>query len=230
MLKTCRIVNKTEDMISEPCVDGEIWVKALYPMLGYFENDAATEAAFALGGWIRTGDVGHFTREGLYYITDRLKDMIKVRGWQVSPAELEDVLMMHPDIIDAAVIGAALPEPSTEEEIHAFIVARPDSGLDEAAVKQFMRERLARFKIASDVFFMKELPRNPTGKIVRRNLKTVYAAFVVEEEKRKYFEQRRIPDFAPPIVHEVIGNEHGTDCTCIKCENGDKENRAEEAV
>ena len=250
-----RIVDKDEVEIEEPCVDGEIFVKAEYPMLGYFNNEAATQSAFAPGGWIRTGDVGHVDENGLYFITDRKKDLIKIHGWQVSPTELEEVLLMHDNIVDAAVIGVNLKQPSTEEEPHAYIVRRPGSQLSEDDVKAWMRLRLARFKVAEKIMFMDSLPRNPTGKILRRFLPSAYDNHCEAMKKKEVVEQNRIPGFAPEIRHgsgvdtqiivtpadekcepvasmdgasdgivEVIRREHGTDCTCLECENDYKEN------
>ncbi len=166
--------------ITEPDLNGEIFIKPNYPMLGYYNNETASKAAFAAGGWIKTGDVGHFNKDGLYYITDRKKDLIKIRGWQVSPAELEEVLLMHPDVLDAAIIGHKMPPPSTEEVPHAYVVLHEVSSLTTQDVQDFMAVRLARFKVAEQVFFMESLPRNPTGKIIRRMLKPMYEESVRE--------------------------------------------------
>lgn len=156
-------------------------------MLGYFNNDTASNAAFAPGGFIRTGDLGHVSENGLYYITDRKKDVIKVRGWQVSPAECEEALLMHPDIKDAAVIARKLPEPSTEEVVQAYVVVKEACSLTERDVVNHMRAEVSKYKVPQEVFFMEALPRNPTGKIIRRLIPSEY----LEYTRRKSFEEER---------------------------------------
>lgn len=131
-------------------------------------------AAFAPNGWIRTGDVGKLGTNGLYYITDRKKDLIKTRGWQVSPAEVEEVMLMHPKVLDAAVIGAKVPGPSTEEFAQAYIVLKKGATLTTEEVKAWARKHLAAYKVPQDVFFLETLPRNPTGKIIRRLIRPQY--------------------------------------------------------
>ena len=137
-------------------------------MLGYLNDETATIAAFAPFGWLRTGDVGLVGENGLYYITDRKKDVIKVRGWQVSPAEVEEVLLTHKDLKDAAVVGAKMPEPSTDETVQAYVVLKEGSTLTEAELKAWMLVKIARYKVPEEVYFLDTLPRNPTGKIIRR--------------------------------------------------------------
>lgn len=138
-------------------------------MLGYLNNPIATSDTFTPGGWISSGDIG-FVRDGTWYVTDRNKDIIKVRGWQVSPTELESVLLQHDDIVDAGVIGVQLSK-APEEVPRAFVVRRPGSTVTEYDARSWMSERLARYKQVDRVIFLKEIPRNPAGKIVRRFLK-----------------------------------------------------------
>ena len=137
-------------------------------MMGYLNNPAATLEAFSHDGWVRTGDVG-YTRDGKWYVVDRTKDLIKVRGWQVSPVEIEAALLEHRLIIDAAVIGVAGQDGTGEVPI-AFVVKAEDS-LQEDDVKSFLAGRLARYKGVDAVVFIDAIPRNPTGKILRRVLR-----------------------------------------------------------
>ena len=147
---------------------GEIYIKSHFSMLGYLNNPIATAEAFAPGGWIRSGDVG-YVKDFKWYVPDRKKDVIKVKGWQVSPTELEGVLLLHEDIIDAGVIGTQTA--NTFDGIpRGFVVRRPGSTVTENDVKIWMRERLVRYKQVDRVIFVTEIPRNPTGKILRRLL------------------------------------------------------------
>ena len=153
-------------------------------MLGYLNNETATQAAFAPIGWVRSGDVGKRGSNGLYYITDRKKDLIKVRGWQVSPAEIEEVILMNSNVLDAAVVGCKLPEPSRDECAHAYIVLKNDVTLTTHQVKDWVERHLAAYKIPKEVFFMESLPRNPTGKLIRRSIQTEYVEFTRRKSER----------------------------------------------
>lgn len=150
-------------------VEGEIHVKPPHPMKGYLNNASGTADAFSEDGWVRTGDVG-YVKEGRWYVIDRTKDLIKVRGWQVSPAEIETVLVEHPEIADAAVIGIAARD-GTGEVPQGFIVRAQGSQIQEEDVRSFLGERLARYKQVDEVVFVDRIPRNPTGKILRRVLR-----------------------------------------------------------
>jgi hypothetical protein len=140
-------------------------------MRGYLNNEKATSEVFTADGWIRSGDVGYI-KQGRLYVVDRTKDLIKVRGWQVSPAEIECTLLEHPNIIDAAVIGIKALDDSGETP-QAFVVREAQSELNEKDVKDFLGRRLARYKGVSKVEFVDTIPRNPTGKILRRVLRDV---------------------------------------------------------
>jgi hypothetical protein len=138
-------------------------------MKGYLNNEKATSEAFTADGWIRSGDIG-YVKEGRWYVVDRTKDLIKVRGWQVSPAEIECTLLEHPNVIDAAVIGIKALDDSGETP-QAFIVRDSQSEINEKDIKDFLGRRLARYKGVSKVEFVDAIPRNPTGKILRRVLR-----------------------------------------------------------
>jgi hypothetical protein len=148
---------------------GEIHIRNSYLMSGYLNNGEATSEAFTSDGWIRSGDVG-YVKEGRWYIVDRTKDLIKVCGWQVSPAEIECVLLQHPGVVDAAVIGIKTLDGSGETP-HAFVVRKGQRKLDEKDIMTFLAGRLARYKGVSKVEFVDTIPRNPTGKIPRRILR-----------------------------------------------------------
>lgn len=138
-------------------------------MLGYRNNPTATAEAIAPGGWVRSGDVG-YVKDTKWYVPDRKKDVIKVKGWQVSPTELEGVLLLHDDIIDAGVISHQ--SANTFDGVpRAFVVRRQGSTITEDDVKVWMSERLVRYKQVDRIIFVTEIPRNPTGKILRRLLK-----------------------------------------------------------
>lgn len=138
-------------------------------MKGYLHNPTATAEAFTQDNWIRTGDIG-YTKGNNWYIVDRAKDLIKVRGWQVSPAEIEAALMEHPKILDAGVVGIPSPDGCGESPM-AFVVVEKGSSLDEAQIKLFLATRLARYKNIEEVCFVEAIPRNPIGKILRRVLR-----------------------------------------------------------
>lgn len=138
-------------------------------MLGYLNDPMATGEAFATEGWIRSGDVG-YTKNAKWYISDRRKDIIKVRGWQVSPIELEEVLLQHDDIVDAGVVG--IQTANTPDEVpRGFAVRRTESTITEYDARVWMSGRLARYKQVDRIIFVAEIPRNPTGKILRNLLR-----------------------------------------------------------
>lgn len=148
---------------------GEIHIRSPSLMKGYLNNEKATSEVFTEDGWIRSGDIG-YVKKGRWYVVDRTKDLIKVRGWQVSPAEIECALLEHSDIIDAAVIGIHALDDSGEVP-QAFVVRKPQSNVDEKDVKDFLGRRLAKYKGVAKVEFVDAIPRNPTGKILRRVLR-----------------------------------------------------------
>lgn len=150
--------------------EGEIWVKGPQVMKGYLNNPKATADTIVQDGWLRTGDIGYVDDEGYIFITDRLKELIKYKGFQVAPAELEAVLNTHPDILDVAVIGVA--DDDAGELPKAFIVPKPDTTaptLDQ--VQAFLEPRLAHYKQVRVMEVVDEIPKSPSGKILRRFLR-----------------------------------------------------------
>jgi acyl-CoA synthetase (AMP-forming)/AMP-acid ligase II len=152
-----------------PGEPGEILLRGPNVMLGYLDDPAATRAAVGDGGWLHTGDVGHLDPRGYLTITDRLKDMYICGGFNVYPAEVEQVLARLDGVAEAAVIGVA--DARLGEVGKAYVVTRPGSALDEASVLAFCRERLANYKMPRQVEFLAGLPRNPSGKPLKRLLR-----------------------------------------------------------
>jgi len=152
--------------------DGELWMKGPNVFKGYLNNDAATKSSFTDDGWFKTGDVGHVTDEGMFYITDRVKELIKFKGFQVPPAALEGLLASHPKVKDVAVIG--LYSKSIASEVpRAYIVpvGEPSQALAKELVK-FVHDQVAQHKrLRGGVVFVTEIPKSASGKILRRLLK-----------------------------------------------------------
>ena len=148
---------------------GEIVVRGPNVFQGYWQRDEETKRAF-IDGWFRTGDVAVQDEDGYYYLVDRKRDLIIVSGFNVFPAEVENALLQHPDVEDAAVVG--VHHPYTGEAVKAFVVLRPDAQPDEARLIDDMRKRIARFKCPSTIAFVDELPHLLTGKVLRRALRT----------------------------------------------------------
>ena len=163
---------------------GEIVVRGPGSMLGYLDNEEATATMFTQDGYMRTGDIGHVSEDGKVYVLDRKKELIKVRGWQVSPQELEARLLAHQDIVDAAVIGTPLPTEGSEMP-YAFVVcthpwAKDPTKSDEliSMIKTYLLKYLARYKVGECcIRFLEEIPKSATGKILKRELRKM-----VEEE------------------------------------------------
>jgi fatty-acyl-CoA synthase len=151
---------------------GEIVVRSPSNMLGYWKQPEATARTQTADGWVYTGDAGYLDADGYVYIHDRVKDMIISGGENVYPAEVESAIYGHPDVADVAVIG--VPDPTWGEAVKAVCVPRPGHQVDPASVIAWARERIAGFKVPKSVDVIAELPRNPTGKILRRSLRAPY--------------------------------------------------------
>lgn len=158
-----------------PNESGEIWVRGPQIMAGYHNNEKATSETITPDGWLRTGDIGHYDENFEFYITDRLKELIKVKGFQVPPAELEEILRDHPAVADAAVIG--VPHPKSGEVPRAYIVKKKDANATENDIKEYIRAKVAKYKrLEGGVEFIEAIPKNATGKILRRELKAQFIA------------------------------------------------------
>ncbi|ARF55830.1 FadD3 family acyl-CoA ligase [Streptomyces gilvosporeus] len=148
---------------------GEVLVRGYTVMSGYFEDPAGTARAVTPEGWLRTGDVGILDADGNLRITDRIKDMFIVGGFNAYPAEIEQLLGRHPDIAEIAVIG--IPDPRLGEVGKAYAVRRPGSSLTADDLIAWSRREMANYKVPRDVEFVTELPRNASGKVVKRRLR-----------------------------------------------------------
>jgi long-chain acyl-CoA synthetase len=164
-----RIMDINSGAVLGPNEDGEIQMKGPNIMQGYFKLPAETAAVFTPDGYFKTCDIGRFDDEGFLYITGRLKEMIIVGGENVFPREIEEALNSHESIAASGVIG--MNDPVRGELPVAFVELREGATFDEAAVVSHLRQRIAGYKIPRDIRVVASLPRNPTGKIVRRELK-----------------------------------------------------------
>jgi len=149
--------------------DGEIWIRGPWVMRGYFEEPEATAAAIDPEGWLHTGDVGRLDEHGCVKITDRIKDMFTVGGFNVYPAEVENALSAHPDVVESAVIG--IDDERMGSVGRAYVVLRPDADLDADALTAHCRDRLANFKVPREFVAIDAFPRNASGKILKKDLR-----------------------------------------------------------
>jgi long-chain acyl-CoA synthetase len=167
-----RIVDPETGADAGPREIGEVWVRAPNVMAGYFNRPAETEAAL-VDGWLRTGDGGYLDDEGYLFLTDRIKDMIVSGGENVYPIEVEEALAQHPDVADVAVIG--VPDERWGETVMALVITRPDTAPAAEELVAYARDRLAGYKLPRIVQFVDELPRTPSGKVLKRELRDLYA-------------------------------------------------------
>ncbi len=152
---------------------GEVWLRAPNVTPGYFNRPEETASALTGEGWLRTGDGGYLDRDGYLFLTDRIKDMIVSGGENVYPVEVEEVLSQHPAVVDVAVIGVA--DDRWGELVTALVVARPEAEPTAEELIEFARRRLAGYKLPRSIEFVGELPRTPTGKVLKRELRARYA-------------------------------------------------------
>jgi long-chain acyl-CoA synthetase len=167
-----RIVNTDTFADCEQGEVGEIWIRSPQVMKGYWNMPDETAKSIDADGWFRSGDAGYLDADGYLYIHDRVKDMIVSGGENVYPAEVENVLMGHPGIADVAVIG--VPHEKWGETAKAMVVRKPDAEVTEQDIIDYARERLARFKCPTSVDWIDALPRNPSGKILKKDLRAPY--------------------------------------------------------
>jgi fatty-acyl-CoA synthase len=151
---------------------GELTVRGPNVFVGYWDNPEAT-AEVLRGGWFHTGDLARVNDQGFYTLVDRKKDMVISGGENVYPIEVEQVIYEHPEVNEVAVIGA--PDETWGEVVIAVVVRRPGSDLTEADLSAWTRERIAHFKAPRQIRFVEELPRNATGKILKRELRVTFA-------------------------------------------------------
>ncbi len=170
-------VSNTEVRIVDPVTgqdlgvdeDGEVWIRGPQVMKGYLNNPDATAATIDSDGWLHTGDIGHVDHNGHYYIVDRLKELIKFKGFQVAPAELEALLLTHPSVADAAVIG--VPDVEAGELPKAFVVLKPGHEASADDIQSHVAAHVATYKQIRQVEFVESIPKSASGKILRRELR-----------------------------------------------------------
>ncbi len=175
---------ETGEELPEPGQVGELVIKGPQVMKGYWNRPEATESAFWADPktgekWLRTGDVAYIDEEGYEHLIDRLKEMIKYKGWSIAPAELEDLLFRNSHVFDAAVIGKPSSEPDVGEIPKAFIILKPDSKgkVTEQDIMDWVGENISAYKKIREVEFVESIPKTISGKILRREL--------IEQEKKK---------------------------------------------
>lgn len=168
----CRIVDPTSGEDLPAGREGELWVKGPQVMKGYLNNDKATKETLTEDGWLKTGDIAYIDDDGYMFIMDRLKELIKFKGFQVAPAELEANLVTHAQITDAAVIG--IPDDEAGELPIAFVVTtNPALALED--IQAHMAKTLSKYKLVQRVTLVDEIPKSASGKILRRVLKAQVA-------------------------------------------------------
>lgn len=151
------------------CQDGEMWIKGPQVMKGYLHDEAATDASIDGDGWLHTGDICRVDEDGYWYVTGRIKELIKYKGFQVAPAELEAVLVTHPAIAEAAVIGVA--DEDAGEVPKAFLVLRSGEEATRGEIMGFVADHVASYKQIRQVEFIDAIPKSLSGKILRRVLR-----------------------------------------------------------
>lgn len=164
----CRIVDPETGQDQPAGQEGELWVRGPQVMIGYLNNEKATRETLTDDGWLKTGDVALIDEDGYMFIVDRLKELIKYKGFQVAPAELEATLVSHSGVQDAAVIGQ--PDEEAGELPVAFVIAA-DPAPSEDELKAHVASTLAHYKQLHAVKFVDEIPKSPSGKILRRVLR-----------------------------------------------------------
>ncbi|MEQ1786712.1 MAG: AMP-binding protein, partial [Acidimicrobiales bacterium] len=148
---------------------GELWVKGPNVFTGYWNDPTATAAALTPDGWLRTGDVAVVDDDGFLFLVDRVKDLIIVSGFNVFPAEVEEVIASHPAVAQVAVIG--VPHPHSGEAVKAYVVVEPGVSVEEDDIIHHCEARLARYKCPQKVMFVDEIPLSTTGKVLRKELR-----------------------------------------------------------
>jgi long-chain acyl-CoA synthetase len=169
-----RVVDPDTGRSAAPGTVGEVRTRSSYNMAGYWRKPEETSATVDADGWLRTGDAGYLDADGYLFLHDRIKDMIVSGGENVYPAEVENVLLSHPSVADAAVIG--VPDEKWGETVKAIVVLTSGHSLDEAAIIAHCRDHLAHYKCPTSVDAIDALPRNPSGKILKRELRAPYWA------------------------------------------------------
>lgn len=170
VVPNCRakIVDPETGLGLPPLTQGEFWISGPSIMKGYLNNKEATAASLTSDGWFKTGDICYFDKEGRLYYVDRIKELIKYKGYQVAPAELDYILLSHPEIIDAAVVP--YPDEEAGQIPVAFVVRKAGSSIDEKCIMDFVAKQVSPYKKVRKVYFINSIPKNAPGKVMRKEL------------------------------------------------------------
>ncbi|EDV23262.1 uncharacterized protein TRIADDRAFT_58361 [Trichoplax adhaerens] len=179
----CKFIDPDSGKVLPPNVPGEILVKGPQVMLGYLNRPKATAETIDKDGWLHTGDVGYYDENGICYIVDRIKELIKYKGYQVAPAELESLLKSHPDISDAAIIG--IPDERAGEIPRAYIILK-DSGngkITTEKIQEYVTSKVAPHKrLRGGIAIVTEIPKSASGKILRRLIRDQYKKSIAKSK------------------------------------------------
>ena len=162
-----RVIDATLEVVADG-VTGEVAIRGPQVMQGYYKNEAATRESFTPDGWLRTGDLGHRDSDGFFFITGRIKELIIKGGENIAPREIDEVLLRHPGVLDAAAVG--IPDPHYGQEILVCVMARQGHDVSEAMLRDHCAALLGRFKTPKYVCLVQDLPRGPSGKVQRLKL------------------------------------------------------------
>ncbi len=175
-----RIVDEAEKPLG-PNQDGELWIRGRNVMKGYLNKPAETQAVLTDDGWFKTGDIARIDSDGFLFITGRKKELIIMAGEKIAPYEIEEVIRQHPAVLLTAVIG--VKDPQRGEVPVAFIQLEPGVTDKPSAqdIRVFVRQRLAPYKMPRDVYFVEDMPRSPTGKILKRSLRVPVAEQILSD-------------------------------------------------
>lgn len=166
----CKVVNPESGRTCGPNEHGELWFRGKHIMKGYLANAKATAETIDADGWLHSGDIGYYDEKKHFFLVDRLKELIKYKGFQVPPAQLEGILLGHPAVRDAAVIG--IPDAFCGELPTAFVVKQPNVKVTEKELIDFVTSKVTEYKrLRGGLQFIAMIPRNPNGKILRRQLR-----------------------------------------------------------
>ncbi|EGI64551.1 Luciferin 4-monooxygenase, partial [Acromyrmex echinatior] len=167
-----KIIDPENEKILGPNQSGEIWVKSVTMMNDYYRNPEATKSTIDEEGWLHTGDIGYVDEDGELFIIDRIKELIKYRGYQISPTEIENVLMLHPAVLETAIVG--VPHALDDEHPLAYVTKRPGAEVTEQELIDFVaRNMMDHYKLRAGVIFLDNFPYTGSGKISRKDLKVM---------------------------------------------------------
>lgn len=201
-LAEMKVVDPETGETCAPGIPGEIAVRGRNVMLGYWNKPEATAEAVR-DGWFYSGDIGKVDEQGYFYIVDRIKDMVAVGGMKVFPSEVERILLDAPGVADCAVVG--LPEPIWGEEVVAFVVPKDKDSTEAEPIRVYCLEHLAAYKVPSRVIFTDELPRNPAGKVLKKELREYR---IDENDSDTQVDLGPAPENAPGVLLQNLKGSH----------------------